>query len=251
MANISFEEFYYNLDKQIHDLSEVQNEYEKNNGDISKYRGQMFCPECKAAELRFTHKTSNKRAFLSKIPSSSHNDGCSFIHEYASTNEVNQFIKTLSEKQIQDRLESTLNLLLPREEKDNCNIATDVISNPFVIEHKDKSGSGIRKALHRKSIRSWFDKSEENQVYIFYGRVKLKVEEVNTQKGIRFRLIVEINQGNNWITKTSIFRGVARDEIDENKIYDIAVLGCIEFYKGFPQIGTETFSSIMFRESKK
>ena len=83
------------------------------------------------------------------------------------------------------------------------------------------------------------------------GRVKLKVEEVNTQKGIRFRLTVEINQGNNLIPKTSIFRGVARDEIDENKIYDIAVLGYLEFYKGFPQIRTETFSSIMFRESKK
>ncbi|WP_449460725.1 hypothetical protein [Streptococcus suis] len=117
MANISFKEFYYSNDQQIHDLSEIQNEYEKNNGDISKYRGQIFCPECKAAELRFTHKTSNTRAFLSKMPSSNHNENCSFIHEYASTNEVKQFIKTLPEKQIQDRLESELNLLLPKEKK--------------------------------------------------------------------------------------------------------------------------------------
>ena len=83
MANVSFEEFYYNEDDQIHDLYEIQKEYEKNNGNISKYRGHIFCSECKIAELSFTHKTSIRRAFLSKIPSSDHAEYCSFKHDCA------------------------------------------------------------------------------------------------------------------------------------------------------------------------
>lgn len=44
-------------------LYEVQKEYEQNKGDISKYRDKMLCPECQIANLRFTHKTSERRAF--------------------------------------------------------------------------------------------------------------------------------------------------------------------------------------------
>lgn len=47
--------------------------------------------------------------------------------------------------------------------------------------------------------------------------------------------------------KTSVFRGTTNDNIDTKKIYDIAILGIIEFYNDFPQIKTVTFSSIMFR----
>lgn len=249
MKNITFEEFYYSIDQQIHSLSEVQDEYEKNNGDISKYRHNMLCPECQNARLRFTRKTSKRRAFLSKYPSSEHAEGCSYIHDYATKNEIRQFVKSLSDQEIKDRLETVLNQLLPKKKQKGNGVKNGLKKNPFVIEVKDKKGGSIRKSIPRKSIRSWFDKSEENQLAIFYGRVKLEVKKVSTKEGTRFKLNVKINKGNNWIIKTTIFRNTIKDKIDEDRIYDIAILGYLKFYGDFPQIMTETFSSIMFRES--
>lgn len=250
MINISFEEFYYTEDNQIHYLDEVQKEYEQKHGDISKYRGRMVCPECKKAELRFTHKTSNRRAFLSKIPSSEHEGGCSFIHDYATNSEIKQFAKTLTKKQIQDRLEAVLNQLLPKKEKDCNGVSNESKNNPFIIKVVDKKGSSIRRSIPRKSINSWFDKSEEKKVFIFYGYVKLSNEEIKNEKGKYFRLIVKTKNQNEWKKKTSVFRGTIPENIDEEKNYYIAVLGEIEFYKGFPQIKTTSFDAIMLREAR-
>lgn len=72
MPNNSYEDFLYDEDQQLHSVYEVQKEYEQNKGDISKYRDKMLCPECKKAKLRFTHKTSERRAFLSTFPTSNH-----------------------------------------------------------------------------------------------------------------------------------------------------------------------------------
>ena len=117
LANVGFEVFYYTKDNQLHDLYEIQEEYERNDGDISKYRGYIFCPECKKAELRFTRQTSSRRAFLSKMPSSDHDEDCLFKNDYATNNEIRQYTKTLNNQQIQDRLESALNQLLQKKLK--------------------------------------------------------------------------------------------------------------------------------------
>lgn len=250
LANVGFEAFYYTKDNQLHDLYEIQEEYERNDGDISKYRGYIFCPECKKAELSFTRQTSSRRAFLSKIPSSDHAEDCLFKNDYATNNEIRQYTKTLNNQQIQDKLESALNQLLPKKVKED-NVASNAIKvHPLVIIKNDKKGSSIKKVIPRKSINSWFDKSEENNLFVFYGKVKLEIQEIETEKGKFFRLIVKTKKKNQWKKKTSIFRGTIRDNICEENIYDIAVIGEIEFYKNFPQIKTITSHSIMYRKSK-
>lgn len=250
MANVGFEAFYYIKDNQLHDLYEIQEEYERNDGDISKYRGYMFCPECKKAELSFTHRTSSRRAFLSKIPSSDHAEDCSFKNDYATNSEIRQFTNTLNERQIQDRLESALNQLLPKKVKEDNVTSNEIKGNPLLITKNDKKGSSIKKVIPRKSINSWFDKSEENNLFVFYGKVKLEIQEIETEKGGFFRLIVKTKKKNQWKIKTSIFRGKTRDNICEENIYDIAVLGEIDFYNKFPQIKTINFHSIKYRKSK-
>ncbi|MBP3277017.1 hypothetical protein [Kandleria sp.] len=247
MTNISFEEFYYTEDNQIHNLYEIQKEYEQNNGDISKYRGQMFCPECKKAELRFTHKTNKKRAYLSKIPLSEHAKDCIFKNGYASNSEIIQFVDNLSKEKVQDRLEATLNQLLPKKVKEGHDASNEFKDNPLIIEINNKKDTSIRKLIPKKSINSWFDKSEESKVFIFYGHVKLENKKVRTRDGICYELIVKTKQQNEWKKKTSIFRNRNKDDIDTERIYDIAVLGKIEFYKNFPQIKTLDFDYIKFR----
>ena len=250
MGNVSFEEFYYSKDNQIHDISEVQKEYDQCSGDISKFKNQMFCPECKKAKLSFTHRTSFKRAFLSKKRSSDHVEGCSFIHDSASKRDILEYIKQLSTNQIQDRLEAALNQLLLKKTKADNDASNECKDNPLVIKVDNPRGSGIRKFIPRKSINSWFDKLEECKMFIFYGHVKLEIENIKKENITFFRLIIKAKKQNQWIKKTSIFRGITKDNIDEEKIYDIAVLGEIEFYNGFPQIKTAKYDSIMFRETR-
>lgn len=251
MPNHSYEDFLYAADQQLHSLYEVQKEYEQNKGDISKYRDKMLCPECKKAKLRFTHKTSEKRAFLSTLPTSNHEEGCSYNYDLASNRAVKQFVATLTDEQVHDKLEAMLNTMLPRDRRDNENAVNAEQQNPFVIDIGARNHQPNRRAIPRKSMNRWFDKADENNMFLFYGKVRLSVEERETKKGKRYILIVKTKRGEEWIRKTSIFRGMAQDAIDENTTYDLAVLGHLEFYNDFPQIVTESFTSILYREARR
>lgn len=258
MPNHSYEDFLYVDDQQFHSLYEVQKEYEQNKGDISKYRDKMLCPECRRARLRFTHKTSERRAFLSTLPTSNHEEGCSYNYDLASNRTVKQFVATLTDEQVHDKLEAMLNTMLPRDRRDNENVVNAEQQNPFVIDIGARNHQPNRRAIPRKSMNRWFDKADENNMFLFYGKVRLAVERIITtdpedenKKVVRYKLIVKTKRGEEWIRKTSIFRGVAQDAIDENTTYDLAVLGHLEFYNKLPQIVTESWTSILYREARR
>lgn len=250
MPNHSYEDFIYAADQQLHSLYEVQKEYEQNKGDISKYRDKMLCPECKKAKLRFTHKTSERRAFLSTLPTSNHEEGCSYNYDLASNRAVKQFVATLTDEQVHDKLEAMLNTMLPRDRRDNENAVNVEQQNPFVIDIGARNHQPNRRAIPRKSMNRWFDKVDENNMFLFYGKVRLAVEKCKTRNGERYKLIVKTWKKDTWINKTSIFRGMAQDAIDENTTYDLAVLGHLEFYNDFSQIVTESWTSILYREAR-
>lgn len=251
MPNHSYEDFLYVDDQQFHSLYEVQKEYERNKGDISKYRDKMLCPECKKAKLRFTHKTSERRAFLSTLPTSNHEEGCSYNYDLASNRAVKQFVATLTDEQVHDKLEAMLNTMLPRDRRDNENAVNAEQQNPFVIDIGARNHQPNRRAIPRKSMNRWFDKADENNMFLFYGKVRLAVEKCKTRNGERYKLIVKTWKKVTWINKTSIFRGMAQDDIDENTTYDLAVLGHLEFYNDFSQIVTESWTSILYREARR
>lgn len=251
MPNHSYEDFLYVDDQQLHSLYEVQKEYEQNKGDISKYRDKMLCPECRRARLRFTHKTSERRAFLSTLPTSYHEEGCSYSYDLASNRAVKQFVAKLSPEQVHDRLEAVLNTMLHRDRRDNENAVNAEQQNPFVIDMGARNHQPNRRVIPRKSMNRWFDKADENNMFLFYGKVRLSVEERETKKGKRYVLIVKTKRGEEWIKKTSIYRDVIQDPIDENTTYDLAVLGNLKFYKDFPQIVTESFAAILYREARR
>mgnify|MGYP004500079819 FL=1 len=251
MPNNSYEVFLYVDDQQLHSLYEVQKEYEQNKGDISKYRDKMLCPECRRARLRFTHKTSERRAFLSTLPTSYHEEGCSYSYDLASNRAVKQFVAKLSPEQVHDRLEAVLNTMLHRDRRDNENAVNAEQQNPFVIDMGARNHQPNRRVIPRKSMNRWFDKADENNMFLFYGKVRLSVEERETKKGKRYVLIVKTKRGEEWIKKTSIYRDVIQDPIDENTTYDLAVLGNLKFYKDFPQIVTESFADILYRKDRR
>lgn len=251
MPNNSYEYFLYVDDQHVHSIFEVQKEYEQKNGDISKYRDKMLCPECKKAKLSFTHKTSGTRAYLSTFPTSNHEEGCSYNYDLASNRAVKQFVATLTPEQVHDRLEAMLNKLLPGAIRDNKNAFNDEKENPLVINIGARTPQSIRRAIRRKSMNGWFDKADEDNMFLFYGKVRLAVEKCKTRNGERYKLIVKTWKKDTWINKTSIFRGMAQDDIDENTTYDLAVLGHLEFYNDFSQIVTESWTSILYREARR
>ena len=91
----------------------------------------------------------------------------------------------------------------------------------------------------------WLDKEYESKVFIFYGKVKLKVEPFKKF----FRLLIYTKRKDEtWGYKTKVFRGGFEDEIEENKEYDIAILGYLDFsYGRTPEIKTVKFNSLLYR----
>lgn len=245
MKRKQFDDFYFVKDGKIHTLDEVQDRYEKNNGDISYFQGRMRCPECKEAILSFTRKTSSRREYLSKEPSSSHLDNCSYKNDYASKKQIIEYVETMNDNQIQDKLESALNILMNRDTSTNISIESQKqADNPFVIKSSNV-GNSIQLTIPRKSLSMWLDKEYEGKVFIFYGKVKLKVEPFKEF----FRLLIYTKRKDEtWGYKTKVFRGRFEDKIDENKEYDIAILGYLDFsYGSTPEIKTVKFNSLLYR----
>ena len=63
-------------------------------------------------------------------------------------------------------------------------------------------------------------------------------------------MILNIEKKNYCWGNISIYRDFIKDNINEEKNYDIAVLGYFKIYKNFPQIITSKFTSIVFRDSR-
>lgn len=248
--------FYYETDGKLVNLSRVQDEYDSKEGDISKYRNKMLCPECRKAKLRFTHKQQKKNAYLSKLPSSSHRKGCSYIHPYASKNGMKKYIESLDEAQISSKLEATLNQLRPREGNRKTAESSEDKGNPVIIKKKT-SQKNIDKRIRTKSLNRDLGGLGEDDWYIFYGYVKLEVKPFTPKKEdpekprTQYRLLIKIRKANKWVLKAKVYRWERQDNIDENKIYDIAILGKISRSGNYLEINTEKLDSIMYRESKK
>lgn len=205
----------------------------------------MRCPECKEAILSFTRRTSRCREYLSKEPSSSHLDNCSYNYDYASKKQIIKYVETMNDNQIQDKLESVLNMLMNRDISTDININSQVQrDNPLTIKSSN-GGDSIQRTIPRKSISMWLDKEYEGKVFIFYGKVKLKVEPFKEF----FRLLIYTKRKDEtWGYKTKVFRGIFEDKIDEDKEYDIAILGYLDFSHGStPEIKTVKFNSLLYR----
>lgn len=245
MKRKQFDDFYFIKDGKIHTLDEVQEHYEKNNGGISYYKGDMRCPECKEARLAFTHKTSKNREYLSKEPTSNHLDNCSYNYDYATKKQIIEYVKTINEDQIQDKLKSALNMLMNRDTSTDINInSQEQRDNPLIIKSSNV-GNSIQRTIQRKSLSMWLDKEYEGKVFIFYGKVKLKVEPFKEF----FRLLIYTKRKDKtWGYKTKVFRGRFKDKIDENKEYDIAILGSLDFsYGSTPEIKLVKYNSLLYR----
>lgn len=236
----SFEEFYYLQEDKICDIDIVEEYVTKNNGNIGKYEGNMFCPECREAVLAFWRKTSKRRAHLKRIPSSKHREKCSYNYEYASSKKVKEYVDSLSYNEIQDKLNSILNMLCKQHRTDivkavDGNGDNTKKQNPMLIVER-KENTDILRALRRKRFNAWIDKSDGEDLSVFYGKVKLDIREKTKENEATgetytfyFLNIFTQNKRGEWKYRTNIYRGAVKDEIKKDVIYNIVLIGHLDF----------------------
>lgn len=256
----SFEEFYSKNKDDILDIDIVADYAESHDGDTTPFDKDMFCPECKQAELSFVHKTSKRRAHLRRIKSSNHKDGCSYNYEYASKKTVKKYVDSLNYEEIQDKLNSIMNMLCRKHntKKTTSNDNEDLTKkrkNPMLIPER-KNCETVLRALQRKRLNGWIDESDGEDFCVFYGKVKLKVieKEKNSddpKKTYKYYLlqIYTKNKKGEWKFRTSLYRGNMRDLVNEEVMYNIVMIGHLDFqFKPFT-IKLANKNAIKYREA--
>jgi len=266
----SFEEFYFEPSKEILDIDEVINYAEMNDGEVGKYEGNMFCPECQKARLFFVNKSSTRRAHLKKYPSENHTEECSYNYDYASKRIIKKFIDSLNYNQIQDRLNSIMKMLSKKQTLSGGISTVGGASVPkennpmLIVEEKENT---VYKALRRKKLNAWIDESDGQELCVFYGKVKLKVDErikkidesktgtldvSNTERDKYYLLqLYTKNKKGEWKFRTNIYRGKKKDIIDETKVYNIVLIGNLDFkYKPFT-IKLANWDAIKYQETEE
>lgn len=255
----SFEEFYSRMKDVYLDVDIVADYAETHDGDLGEFNGNMLCPECRVAELSFVHKTSNRRAHLRRNKSSSHKESCSYYYDYASNKLTKEFVDSLSYNEIQDKLNSIMSMLC-KTSKTEKNVKKDIDNlletsqNPMLINEK-KGSNQIFRAIRRKNLKLWIDESDGEDFSLFFGEVKLQVVEkekngTNTENSYKYNLlyIYTKNKKGEWKFRTSLYRGAIKDRVNYESIYNIVLIGKLEFkFKPFT-IKLANNNAIKFRE---
>ncbi|WP_427705719.1 hypothetical protein [Staphylococcus parequorum] len=249
-----FEEFFYNVDNETVDIEELNTYIEKNNRNINKYRGKMFCPECKVAKLTYVSKTTTRRAHLKKIPSANHYENCTYNYEYANQKLLIKYIESLNYNQVQDKLNAIMNMLF--NNKDNENIENNAyikknnkFFNPNLISDITKKQRDL-KAIRRKKLQGWIDKSYEADLYLFYGEAKLSVEEKisKNNKNYKFYILTIFTKDKvgEWKFRATVYRHNIKDKVNEDSIYQIALIGRLNLDFKYPGINLLNKNAIKY-----
>lgn len=233
----SFDEFYFCVTEKNENI-EILNKYFIEHKNLGNYQDNMFCPECRQAELSYVSKTSKRRAYLKRKISSRHTTSCSYQFDYANTRYVNEYFKNLSNNQIKDKLDAMMrSLFFKKTHVAQTTVKQGVIwdEHPLVLAKKIKK-QVHHKTLRRKSIQQWLDREIENELYLFYGKVRLSISNWTPEPDntIYFLNIFCKNSNGEWKKKTSIYLGnKVSFEIEEGIDYYFVAIGYLDFSKGF------------------
>ena len=253
----SFESFLFLGDGKIHLINEIEEYSDKHNNEINHYYGKIFCPEYKKAELSFVHKTNFKRAHLRTKPKSLHDEECSYNYEYANSKTVKEYLSSLSKEQIEDKLQSMMNMLFKVKRNDRVineySVIDKKLKNPFIIVNKNKENR--LNTIRKKSLNTWIDESDTMELSIFYGGVKLKSEEKVKKNSDEKYNLLEIytysKKNKKWCCRATIYRGNIKDKVDYNKEYYISMIGNLVFFNNYCNILLYKNNAIIFREVEK
>lgn len=234
----SFDEFYFCTADKKEDI-QILNDYFIKHKNLGIYQDNMFCPECRQAELSYVPKTSQRRAHLKRKTSSKHTNWCSYQFDYASKEYIEEYFKNLRDDQIKDKLDAMMrSLFLKKEYLPQTPIALGDSNdeNPVVLT-RTVERQVHHKSLRRKSIEKWLDKELEDELHLFYGKVRLSISEWHNEQGytLYFLNICCKDSNREWKKKASIYLGnKVLLKVEEDADYYLVAIGYLDFSKGFP-----------------
>ena len=234
----SFDEFYFYTADKKEDI-QILNDYFVKYKNLGIYQDNMFCPECRQAELSYVPKTSQRRAHLKRKTSSKHTNWCSYQFDYASKEYIEEYFKNLRDDQIKDKLDAMMrSLFLKKEYLPQTPIALGDSNdeNPVVLTRMVER-QVHHKSLRRKGFEKWLDKELEDELHLFYGKVRLSISEWHNEQGytLYFLNIFCKDSNREWKKKASIYLGnKVLLKVEEDADYDLVAIGYLDFSKGFP-----------------
>ena len=234
----SFDEFYFYTADKKEDI-QILNDYFVKYKNLGIYQDNMFCPECKQAELSYIPKTSQRRAHLKRKTSSKHTNWCSYQFDYASKEYIEEYFKNLRDDQIKDKLDAMMrSLFLKKEYLPQTPIALGDSNdeNPVVLTRMVER-QVHHKSLRRKGFEKWLDKELEDELHLFYGKVRLSISEWHNEQGytLYFLNIFCKDSNREWKKKASIYLGnKVLLKVEEDADYYLVAIGYLDFSKGFP-----------------
>lgn len=234
----SFDEFYFYTADKKEDI-QILNDYFVKYKNLGIYQDNMFCPECRQAELSYVPKTSQRRAHLKRKTSSKHTNWCSYQFDYASKEYIEEYFKNLRDDQIKDKLDAMMrSLFLKKEYLPQTPIALGDSNdeNPVVLTRMVER-QVHHKSLRRKGFEKWLDKELEDELHLFYGKVRLSISEWHNEQGytLYFLNIFCKDSNREWKKKASIYLGnKVLLKVEEDADYYLVAIGYLDFSKGFP-----------------
>lgn len=234
-----FDEFFNQINQKIESIDTLI-EYSKQYGNVENFKEHIFCPECQLAKLTFVH--TEKGFYLRTHKNAQHLDGCYYNFEHIDTKSATEFFQSLSKEQAQSKLASMMRYLLGNKNNTSVSNKIDTVQdNPLLIEQKEKTNTQIktRKSLRKQKLTGYIDESIAGDLHIFYGDVKLSVEEYKSKNNNQYyKLIIQTkNKRGEWRYRTSLYRGKTKDDIDVNAIYKIVFIGVANFKENSEKTG--------------
>lgn len=217
--NLKYDRFYSKNKNEFIIIDECNSKPEY---IINNYSNDIFCSECRAAELYFVSNTNTphlrtKRNVL-------HNPNCYYDYKVASNEVMQDFINSLTDEQIQNKLDSIMrylcyqdkSLIVPQENSAN--------TNPLSIKLPSKQTKRTMQVLKRKSLNSSFSLDNTDNICAFYGKVVLNLFVGDKGNGKFAYLKLSINGKTRF--QINVSKNIPND-IDNGKMYNIVIIGNI------------------------
>lgn len=177
---MKFEEALYKdgNETRMYRIEEISQMRERSEEKFLKVRSCLFCPDCGKPHLSHNACEPLKSDYFSTFPRQLHDEGCPFIHEQATSAQVDWYVEQDKDcKKINNKLKSCLLQLLKGGNK--------TTASPYIIEidKTQMSDSGrnekqSKKSVYipRKRLTNGISEDDKDVTKIFYGHVKLKCE---------------------------------------------------------------------------
>lgn len=208
------------LDQNL-SIDDLENFCDSTN-HLTKYSNSLFCPECKVAKLSYTGETYRTRSYLSAIDVYTHGE-CSY--KYETINDNKEYVKAVQffkPEKAQSMLNSAINILKPG------GATLDDINNMVIElnEKKIKKSLSTTKKRYQANKRSFrYTIYEPNIMYLYYGKVFLKIIERNNKKSDKKLRFVQIYAKHKYIGDFLPYIGFDYEIIKNQTEYYLAFFG--------------------------